>query len=62
MSFPEWGLLTGHDDAAYVTDLARMFNSDDFAFQSYFNAGDDGIAPLGSAISKATAAYANGFR
>jgi hypothetical protein len=62
MSFPEWGLTSGHDDATYVTDLARMFNSDDFAFQSYFNAKDDGIAPLGSAIPKATAAYAKGFR
>jgi len=57
MSFPEWGLGTGDDDAAYVTDLARMFNSYDFAYQSYFDNHDNGIALLGSSIPKATAAY-----
>jgi hypothetical protein len=57
MSFPEWGLGTGDDDAAYVTELARMFHSDDFAYQSYFDDNDSGIAPLGSSIPKATAAY-----
>jgi hypothetical protein len=62
MSFPEWGLSTGDDDATYVTDLAHMFNTDDFAFQSYFDAGDDGIAPLGSAIPNATAAYGQLFK
>jgi hypothetical protein len=62
MSFPEWGLLTGDDDAAYVTGLAQMFNSEDFAYQCYFDNGDDGIASLGSSIPKATAAYAKDFR
>jgi beta-mannanase len=62
MSFPEWGLTTGDDDAAYVTDMAHMFNSDVFAFQSYFDDGDDGTARLGSAIPKATAAYAKKFK
>ena len=38
-----------------------MFNRDDFAFQSYFDTGDDGIATLGSAIPDATAAYSKAF-
>jgi beta-mannanase len=62
MSFPEWGLGAGDDDPAYVTDLARMFNSDNFAYQSYFDDNDGGIAPLGSSIPKATAAYAKAFK
>jgi hypothetical protein len=62
MSFPEWGLDTGDDDPAYVTDLAQMFKSDDFAYQSYFDSNDDGIAPLGSSIPKATATYAKAFK
>lgn len=62
MSFPEWGLGTGDDDPAYVADLGRMFESDDFSYQSYFDDHDDGIAPLGSSIPKATAAYAKAFK
>jgi Glycosyl hydrolase family 26 len=62
MSFPEWGLGTGDDDDVYVTDLAQMFNSDDFAYQSYFDNRDDGIASLGTSIQKATAAYAKAFK
>jgi hypothetical protein len=62
MSFSEWGLLAGDDDAAYVRDLARMFDSGDFAYQCYFDDGDDGIAQLGSSIPKATAAYAKAFK
>jgi hypothetical protein len=62
MSFPEWGLPTGDDDATYVTDIAHMFNSDDFAFQSYFDDGDDGTAQLGSTVPNATAAYSQLFK
>jgi hypothetical protein len=62
MSFPEWGLINGNDDADYVTGLAQMFNSGNFAFQSYFDDGNDGIAPLGSTIPNATAAYTQGFK
>jgi Glycosyl hydrolase family 26 len=60
MSFPEWGLESGQDDPTYVTDIAQMFNSDDFAYQSYFNNGGS-IAPIGSSIPESTAAYARGF-
>jgi hypothetical protein len=62
LSFPEWGLATGDDDPAYVTDLAQMFKADDFSFESYFNSNDDGIAPLGSSVPGATAAYAQAFK
>jgi hypothetical protein len=64
MSFPEWGLESGQDDPSYVTDIAQMFKSDNFAYQSYFDNDDDGsgsIAPIGSSIPQATAAYARGF-
>jgi hypothetical protein len=62
MSFPEWGLGDGApDDPAYVTDMGQMFNSDDFAFQSYFDTNDDGIASLGGSIPNATAAYSKAF-
>lgn len=60
LSFPEWGLGSG-DDPAYVTGIVRMFKSDNFSFESYFDTNDDGIAPLGSAIPNATAAYSRAF-
>jgi hypothetical protein len=62
LSFPEWGLATGDDDPAYVTAMARMFEANDFSFESYFNSNDDGIAPLGSSIPKAVAAYTQAFK
>jgi hypothetical protein len=63
MSFPEWGLDTGQpDDPTYVADMAKMFKSGDFAFESYFDDGADGIATLGSSIPNATAAYSQAFK
>jgi Glycosyl hydrolase family 26 len=63
MSFPEWGLTAGEDDPAYVTDMAQMFNSDDFAYQSYFDPGTNPtVAALGSSVPQATAAYAQAFK
>jgi hypothetical protein len=62
MAFPEWGLTAGEDDPAYVTDLAQMFHSDDFAYESYFDPGtNSSVAKLGSSIPQATAAYARAF-
>jgi len=61
LSFPEWGLGSGDDDPAYVTDMGKMFSSDDFSFETYFDAGDDGIATLGSDIPNATSAYGSAF-
>ena len=63
LSFPEWGLDTGMpDDPAYVTDMGQMFNSENFAFETYFDDSDDGIVPLGPAIPSATTAYSHVFR
>jgi hypothetical protein len=63
MSFPEWGLRDDMpDDATYMTDMGQMFNTDDFSFESYFDTGGDGVAPLGSSIPSATAAYSTTFR
>lgn len=63
LSFPEWGIsVDGPDDPAYITDMAQMFKQDNFAFESYFDSNDDGIAPLGSAIPNATAAYSQAFK
>jgi hypothetical protein len=39
-----------------------MFHSDEFAYQSYFDNNDDGIAQLGSSIPEATGAYAKAFK
>ncbi|MGD0701312.1 MAG: glycosyl hydrolase [Trebonia sp.] len=56
MSFPEWGLTTGDDDAAYVNGLVAAFNSGNFSYQSYFDDGDNGVAQLGSSIPNSTTA------
>jgi hypothetical protein len=63
LSFPEWGLDSGlPDDATYVADMTQMFSQDNFAFETYFDSNDDGIAPLGSTIPNATAAYSQAFK
>ncbi|HEX3514583.1 MAG TPA: glycosyl hydrolase [Trebonia sp.] len=63
MSFPEWGIDSGDpDDATYVTDMMQVFKKDNFAFESYFDNGNDGIATLGPDIPQATAAYVAAFK
>jgi hypothetical protein len=42
--------------------MGQMFSQDDFAFESYFDVGDDGIATLGSDIPNATATYTQAFK
>jgi beta-mannanase len=61
LSFPEWGLSAGSDDTTYVTKIAHLFNSGDFAFESYFDVSDSGVTPLGAKVPNATAAYARAF-
>ena len=62
LSFPEWGIdASTSDDERYVTGMAQLFNSSDFSFESYFDTGTDEIAPLGSAVPNATAAYTRAF-
>jgi hypothetical protein len=60
LSFPEWGLGAG-DDPAYMTGMGKMFKSDNFSFETYFDNNDDGITQLGSAIPNATSTYAQAF-
>jgi hypothetical protein len=63
LSFPEWGIDTHtSDDARYVTDMTQMFNNSEFSFESYFDTNTDDIAPLGSTIPGATAAYTQAFK
>jgi hypothetical protein len=63
LSIPEWGLIVGSpDDATYVADMGQMFNTDDFAFESYFDTDNNEIAPLGSTIPDATSAYSQVFK
>lgn len=62
MAIPEWGLYQGNDDPTYVTDLINMFKSGNFAYESYYNTGNEGIAQLGSSVPQATAAYAAAFK
>jgi hypothetical protein len=49
MSFPEWGLLADPDgdDAAYISGIGSTMAREDFSFETYFDAGDDGILQIG---------------
>ena len=50
LSIPEWGTVVSQgDDAAYVMQMAAFIASHDVAFQSWFDAGDDGVFPLSPA-------------
>ena len=68
LSIPEWGLAIpapgnngGGDDPAYVTAMANFVESNDMAFQSFFNNANAGTLALGSTAPLATAAYINAF-
>lgn len=63
MSFPEWGLLDepNGDDPAYVDGIGSSVAHGDFAFASYFDAGDGGTLQLGPATPLADAAFRKWF-
>jgi O-antigen/teichoic acid export membrane protein/glycosyltransferase involved in cell wall biosynthesis len=47
LSFPEWATVGSQgDDAAYVTSMGAFIAHHDIAFQSWFDAGDNGILQL----------------
>ncbi len=47
LSIPEWGTVsTQGDDPAYVTGMANFIASNDVAYQSWFNDGDQSIYQL----------------
>ena len=51
MSFPEWGLLQhpNGDNPTYINGIGSTFAVRDFAFESYFDAGDGGTLQIGPA-------------
>jgi hypothetical protein len=63
MSFPEWGLdqVPNGDDPAYIDGIGSTFTRGDFAFESYFDAGDDGTLQLGPATPLSLAAFQKWF-
>ncbi len=63
MSFPEWGLVqaTNGDDPAYVDGIGSTFTKGDFAFESYFDAGDSGTLQLGPSTPHSLAAFQKWF-
>ena len=47
LSFPGWATVGSQgDDAAYVTSMGAFIAHHDIAFQSWFDAGDNGILQL----------------
>jgi hypothetical protein len=47
LSFPEWATVGSQgDDAANVTSMGAFIAHHDIAFQSWFDAGDNGILQL----------------
>ncbi len=63
MSFPEWGLVSnsGGDDPGYINGIGSAVASGNFAFEAYYDTGNDGILQLGSATPLATAAFTQQF-
>jgi len=63
MSIPEWGLekAPNGDDPYYVQSIARFVRTHDVSFQTYFDAGDDGILPLGPLVPKSLTEYRKQF-
>jgi O-antigen/teichoic acid export membrane protein/glycosyltransferase involved in cell wall biosynthesis len=63
LSFPEWATVSSEgDDAAYVTSMGAFIAHHDVAFQSWFDAGDNGILQLSpSGAPRSLRAYINAF-
>ncbi len=63
LSFPEWATVTSQgDDAAYVTSMGAFIDRHDVAFQSWFDAGDNGILQLSpSRAPRSLRAYVRAF-
>lgn len=63
LSIPEWATVSSQgDDANYVTSMGIFVRTHDVAFQSWFDAGDDGISQLNQAQApRSLAAYRQAF-
>jgi hypothetical protein len=59
ISIPEWGLETkpNGDDPYYIKGIANFVRTHDVSFESYFDAGDEGILSLGPADPISLTAY-----
>ena len=59
LSIPEWATTTwgfhaGGDDPYYVEGMAAFIASHDIAYESYFDADDDGVLPLDPSVAPHT--------
>jgi hypothetical protein len=63
MSFPEWGLLQNPngDDPTYVNGIGSTFVAQDFAFETYFDAGDDSVLQVGPATPRSLVRFQKWF-
>jgi len=63
MSFPEWGLFKTPkgDDPSFVNGIGSTIASQDFAFEGYFDSGNDGTLPIGSESPLSLEAYKKWF-
>lgn len=63
MSFPEWGLYASPagDDAQFIDGMGSTVENGNFAFEAYYDVGNDGTLQLGSDAPLSTAAFAKWF-
>jgi hypothetical protein len=64
MSIPEWGLLEAFgDDPGYISGVGHAVNTNDFAFETYFDVSrsDIGTLPLGPTTPLSLAAFLQSF-
>lgn len=68
MSLPEWGLSTlpSGDDPSYISGIGHLFETENFAFEAYFDTttaggANTGSLPLGPTTPLAVAAYRVAF-
>jgi hypothetical protein len=63
MSLPEWGLLQdpNGDDPAFIDGIGSTVTRGDFAFESYFDAGDGATLQLGSSTPRSVVAFQKWF-
>jgi outer membrane protein OmpA-like peptidoglycan-associated protein len=63
MSFPEWGLSTtpSGDDPGYINGMGSTIANGDFAFETYFDVGDDDTLALSSSTPLSLDAYQEWF-
>jgi beta-mannanase len=62
MSFPEWGLFSSPgDDPGYIDGMGSTVANGDFAFEAYYDVGNDNTLSLGSSTPLSLAAFQKWF-